>query len=162
MSHVYRFEIYPKVSAETERNVESTKEKELKHWLHTYMNVQVERVCEISFFLLETKDRVENIHEMALEVFCDEVIETLFSSESRNQEEVHAWLKKKGFKNPFLIERFFRPGVTDNSAHAALDALKLIPALSNIEMTVSSGLMYFIEGSNIDEATLLKISFEKF
>ncbi len=158
MSHTYRFEIYPKQSFLSESNL---KEDSLKKWLHDYMDMKVDNIWEIRFFLLETKDKIENIHKLAEEVFCDDVVEALFSSESKNLEEVHNWLKLKGFKNPFLIERYFRAGVTDNSAHAALDALKLLPTLSSVEMTVSSGLMYFIEGKNLNQKSLLNISYEK-
>lgn len=158
MGHVYRFEIYPNTFT---LDKVTTHESALKSWFKTYMNTEFERIWEVRYFLVETTQKIERLPEFASEVFTDNVVETLFSSESENLEEYHAWLKQRGFKNPYLIDVGFRPGVTDNSAHAALEALKLLPELRNEKMKVSSGVMYYVEGETTDVKKLEKLTFEK-
>ncbi len=158
MSHVYRFEIYPNSFNLTKV---TTHEESLKSWFKSYMETHFEKIWEVRYFLVETKERIENLEEMAQEVFTDSVMETLFSSESKNQEEYHGWLKQRGFKNPYLIDVAFRPGVTDNSAHAALEALKLLPKLAHEQTKVASGVMYYVEGDVSDTEELTKLAYEK-
>lgn len=158
MSHVYRFEIYPdlfnlkKVTAG---------ETALKSWFQTYMQTTFNHIWEVRYFLVETKEKIENMETLLSEVFCDSVTEVLFSSESKNQELYHSWLKERGFSNPCLIDVGFRPGVTDNSAHAALEALKLLPELKKMPMKVSSGVMYFVEGDALTAKKLTELTYEK-
>ncbi len=156
--NVYRFEIYPN----TFNLTQTTKSEEsLKIWFKEYMKVSFDKIWEVRYFLVESKNPIENFETYASEVFTDSVVETLFSSLSPNQEEYHAWLKTRGFKNPYLIDIGFRPGVTDNSAHAALEALKLVPALSKADLKVSSGTMFFVEGENLPQEKLEKMTYEK-
>jgi len=164
MSYTYRFEIYPKIwGQDNENNNESQSERSLKKWLLNYMDLKVDKISEIRFFLLESSEKIDNISEIASEIFCDDVLETLlFSADSSEPLSTQRWLKNKGYINPYLIERYFRAGVTDNSAHAALEALKLIPSLNHADLIVSSGLMYFIEGENLTSEILLNVSYEKF
>lgn len=155
---VYRLEIFPNEFHLEDRKVQ---ESGLISWFEKYMDVKVDRVWEINTFLVEVKSPVSDFITCASEVFLDSVLETLVTSKDADKIKVSEWLKKRGFKKPMLIDIGFRPGVTDNSAHAALEALKLIPALSNIEMKVSSGSMVFIEGAGLDETILSKMAYEK-
>ena len=141
MSMVYRFEI-PNLN---HLDLNSTREESLKVWFHKYMGRNIKNIWEIKYFLIESENPIANIKTYAQEVFTDSVLEVMISSIDENQELLLSWLQKKNFQNPSLIDISFRPGVTDNSAHASLEALKLIPALTNIEMKVASGTMYFIE-----------------
>jgi phosphoribosylformylglycinamidine synthase II len=158
MGHVYRFEIYPNIHCV--KNV-TRHEEGLIAWFEEYMGVHFKRIFEVKYFLVETSTAIHRMHDYAEEVFTDSVIETLFSSESGNQEEYQRWLKMRGFQNPFLIDVGFRSGVTDNSAHAALEALKLIPALAKVEMKASSGVMYYVEGEDLNAEKLEKLTYEK-
>jgi phosphoribosylformylglycinamidine synthase II len=159
MSHVYRFEIYP--NTYNLKNV-TTHESGLKTWFKEYMQTEFSQIFEVKYFLVESANVIHGFHDYAEEVFTDSVIKTLFSSENANQEIYHSWLKSRGFKNPYLIDIGFRPGVTDNSAHAALEALKLIPVLKKETLKVSSGVMYFVEGeSSLEKAALVKLTYEK-
>jgi phosphoribosylformylglycinamidine synthase II len=158
MKHVYRFEIYP-----DSFNLENLTHHEvaLQAWFKEYMEVSFDKIFQVKYFLVESNRPIANFHEYAEEVFSDSVMEKLFSSEAVNLHEYLDWLKIRGMKNPFLIDIGFRPGVTDNSAHAALEALKLIPALKNEDLKVSSGSMYFVEGQNITSEMLTNLTYEK-
>jgi phosphoribosylformylglycinamidine synthase II len=159
MSHVYRFEIYP--NSFQIKNT-TTHEETLKAWFKEYMHTSFSHVWEVRLFLVESNAPINNFQEFATEVFTDSVMETLFSSESSNQEEYIGFLKERGFKNPYLIDIGFRPGVTDNGAQAALEALKLIPELRSFDLKVSSGVMYFVESAQALEASFLeKLAYEK-
>ena len=155
---VYRFEIYPN---SFNLSQSSHSEESLKVWFKDYMKVNFDMIWEVKYFLVESRETIENFEAYACEVFTDSVTETLFSSESANQEEYHGWLKARGFSNPHLIDIGYRPGVTDNSAHAALEALKLIPHLKNLDLKVSSGTMYYVEGANLSHEKLEKMAYEK-
>ena len=158
MSHVYRFEIYP-----DEFNLSHFKssEKALKEWFKDYTQISFENVFEVKYFLVQSNEAISGIQGFAEEVFIDSVLERIFSSESKNQEEYHQWIKTRGFKKPFLIDVGFRPGVTDNSAHAALEALKLLPALKKLDLRVSSGTLYYVEGEDLNADVLEKLAYEK-
>lgn len=156
--YVYRFEIYPNIN---QLNAKTTEETSLKNWFLKYMNVKVQNIWEIKYFLVESDQQIPNMADYAREVFSDSVMEVLLSSEDKNQEVLFSWLEKKNFKEAQLIDISFRPGVTDNSAHAALEALKLIPALSTKNLKVASGQMYFIEAHDQNSAQLEKLAYEK-
>ncbi len=156
---VYRFEIYP-----NHENLFSSSflEESLKNWFDKYLNVTINNIWEVKYFLVETEVEVPLFEVYAREVFTDSVVEVLLSSEDKNQEKILTWLQKKNFKNANLLDVSFRPGVTDNSAHAALEALKLIPALTQIKMQVASGVMYFIEPvKTMTIVELEKLAYEK-
>ncbi|MBY0413855.1 MAG: hypothetical protein K2Q18_06805 [Bdellovibrionales bacterium] len=158
MAQVYRFEIYPNIH---HLNSETIEELELKKWFSKYMDVHFDQIFKVKYFIVESKNAIHGIQDFAEEVFCDSVMERLFCSESENLEESHHWLKKRGFQNPTLIDISFRPGVTDNSAQAALSALKLLPAMIEKELKVSSGTMYYVEGENLQISNLKKLTYEK-
>lgn len=158
MSHVYRFEIYPN---EFNLEKETTSEAGLRSWYKSYMNADFTKLWEVKYFLVETKEEIKELANYAEEVFCDSVMEVLFSSESKNQEAYHSWLRTRGFTKAQLIDVSFRPGVTDNSAHAALEALKLLPALKDSELKVSSGVMFFVEGADLPAKKLTDLAYEK-
>lgn len=158
MSTVYRLEIFPNAHRlEDQKN----REQNLIQWFHKYMDVSLSHLWEIKTFMVETPKKIPGFIQYAEEVFTDSVTEALVSSEDGDQKKLFEWLKLRGFKNPQLIDIGFRPGVTDNSAHAALEALKLIPALLKTEMKVSSGVMYIVEGENLTPAVLQNLAYEK-
>lgn len=144
-TYVYRLEIYPN---EFNLNARFTEEESLKVWFHQYLNKKITSVWGIKYFLVEATSEIAHFKSYAEEVFTDNVVEVLLCSDDQNQEQILPWLKARHFTNPHLIDISFRPGVTDNSAHAALEALKLIPNLSALDLKVSSGQMYFIEADN--------------
>lgn len=159
MSIIYRFEIYPNID---NLNGSATREESLKIWFRTYLNRSIKNIWEVRYFLVETEAPVANMRTYAQEVFTDSVVEVMLSSLDANQEDLKSWLSKKNFQNPNLIDISYRPGVTDNSAHAALSALKLIPALTNVEMKVASGTMYFIESEKpMNSLQLEGLAYEK-
>lgn len=159
MSTVYRFEIYPNLE---NLEVNAHREEALKVWCHKYLNRTLKNIWEVRYFLVETERPIPNMRDYAEEVFTDSVVEVMLSSQDQNQEQVLTWLKKRHFQNPSLIDISFRPGVTDNGAHAALSALKLIPALSSLSMNVASGVMYFIESEKpINSLQLEGLAYEK-
>ncbi len=53
-------------------------------------------------------------------------------------------------KISYVAEVFFRPGVTDNSAHSAQEAL----SVAGIKAKVARGKLYFFSGTNLDENLL--------
>jgi phosphoribosylformylglycinamidine synthase II len=159
MSTVYRFEIYPNIY---NLNAQANQEDALKVWFHKYLNRSIKNIWEVRYFLVETETPIANIRTYAEEVFTDSVVEVLLTSVDENFEPLLNWLEKKNFKNPSLIDICYRPGVTDNSAHAALEALKLIPALVNVDMKVASGTMYFIESEKpMNSIQLEGLAYEK-
>lgn len=159
MSIIYRFEIYPNLD---NLNTKSNQEETLRIWFDKYLNIKIKKISEVRYFLIETETAIANINSYAEEVFTDSVIELMFSSLEENNEMLNLWLSKKGFIKPSLIDISFRPGVTDNSAHAALAALRLIPGLSNVEMKVSSGMIYFIESDEkLTSLEIEKLAYEK-
>ena len=158
MSHVYRIEIFPNLD---NLFLNTQNEESLKNWFLKYMDVKITAFWEVKTFLVETNTPIPQIADLAAEVFTDTVTECLMTSIDKNQTRLFQFLKSKGFNKPSLIDVAFRPGVTDNSAHAALEALKLLPALANIELKVSSGVMYFVEGVNLNSDLLVKMAYEK-
>ena len=162
MSIVYRFEIFSNLD---NLNANAAREESLKIWFHKYMGRNIKNIWESRYFLVEAENPIANIKDYAQEVFTDSVVEVMISSIDENDEyqgELLTWLQKKNFLNPSLIDISFRPGVNDNCAHAALEALKLIPALSAVEIKVASGVMYFIEGEKpIISMQLEAMAYEK-
>lgn len=158
MSYVYRLEIFPNI-----HNLFGSlaSEENQKNWFHKYMDIKLTNIWEVRYFLVETSKKIPGFIDYASEVFTDTVTESLITSEDENQKELFHWLNLKGFKNPMLIDVSFRSGVTDNSSHAALDALKLLPSLKEEKIQVSSGFMFFIEGENLDAKLLEKMAYEK-
>lgn len=159
MSIVYRFEIY---SNSENLNANEVSETNLQEWFDKYLHKSISTIWQARYFLVETERPIANIKDYAEEVFTDSVVEVLLASNEENNDVLGSWLLKKGFKNPKLIDISFRPSVTDNSAHAALEALKLIPALSQVEMKVASGMMVFIESEKaMTSIELEALAYEK-
>jgi len=158
MKKLTRLEIFPNAFHLEDQTVQ---EENLKKWFKKYMDVSIDRIWEIKTFLVETGKEVVSFSTYAEEVFTDTVMETLVTSDDADQKKVYEWLKLRGFKNPQVIDIGFRPGVTDNSAHAALEALKLIPSLSAVEMNVSSGTMFLVEAAALSPDMLMKLAYEK-
>lgn len=158
MKKIYRLEIFPNAYHLEDQKVH---EENMKSWFLKYMDIHLSHFWEIKTFLVETSEEIPGFSQYAAEVFTDSVTETLVTSVDQNQKNVFEWLRQRGFKNPLLIDVSFRPGVTDNAAHAALDALKLIPQLSRTKMKVSSGTMYFVEGTGLNPENLQALAYEK-
>lgn len=158
MSYVYRIEIYPNLD---NLSSESNQELNLKNWFKKYMGIYLSQVWEIRYFLIETDKKIENITNMFEEVFVDSVTQKIFTSESSNPEEYQSWLKGRGFKKPYLLDIGFRPGVTDNSAISATLALNILPDLKDIKITVSSGVLYYLEGECLSKELLHKMAYAK-
>ncbi len=158
MKILTRLEIFPNTYHLEDQKVQ---EENLKIWFKKYMDISLEHIWEIKTFLIETSRTIDSFSIYAQEVFTDSVMETLVSSNDVEQKKVYEWLKLRGFKNPQVIDIGFRPGVTDNSAHAALEALKLIPALRSEEIKVSSGMMFLVEGDSLTSEHLIKMANEK-
>lgn len=158
MNTINRFEIYPELHRGQEL---SGHEKSLLTWFKQYLDLNLSQILECKTFLVETKEHVEKLHDLARDVFTDTVIENLHSSLEPNHERYKEWLSARGFEKPFFIDISFRPGVTDNSAHAAKEALELLPELKSKINSVASGVLYFIEGKNLTKEICEKLAYEK-
>ncbi|MFA6237656.1 MAG: AIR synthase-related protein [Bacteriovorax sp.] len=157
--YVYRCEIYPNADRLSFNDVDVETQKT---WFKKYLSVDVRNIWGLKYFLVETNAPVDNFRNHVVEVFTDSVVEVLLTSVDNNQNIVNSWLQQKNFEKPDLVDISFRPGVTDNTAHATLEALKLIPALKNVEMKVASGSMYFIETIiPMNKSELEKLAYEK-
>ncbi len=161
MSLIYRFEIYPDIH---HLEGSATREKSLKDWIAQYENREIKNIWEIKYFQIEAEQPIANILTIAREVFTDSVVEVMISSlELEQSSQIDLWLEKKNFQKPCLIDISFRPGVTDNSALASLEALHCIPELKNISMKVSSGMMIYIESTHpMISLQLEGLAYEKF
>lgn len=137
---IYRFEIYPNQYHVRE---ESHRERKLRQWFKDDLSIELSHIFELRYFLVETPAEIKEMDRYASEVFTDSVMEILCSS--KNPDASTNSLRARGHKAPFLIDIGFRPGVTDNSGQAAMEALKLIPELRELPIKVSSGTMYFVE-----------------
>lgn len=127
MKTTYRFEVYP----------------------NQYQPIKHNQLFKANYFLLESNEPIPNVDDFAKIVLTDSVTEVLFSSESKNLDIIH-YLSQRGFVNPVLCDVSFKPGVTDNSACAVLEAFKLIPDLKKYELNVASGQCYFFQNDNAD------------
>lgn len=101
-----------------------------------YLGVNLAGMEEVRFYMLETAN--DDVLEKGREVFADPVIQKLNTENTQYDfgDRAPSW----------VIEVAFRPGVTDNSAHAAKEALAVV----GIEAEVASGTLYFLFG-DIDE-----------
>lgn len=154
MKTTYRFEIYPNQHQSTEMSLSEIK---LAEWFAKYCNIKFDKVFKVNYFLLESNAPITEIDTYAKTILTDSVTEVLFSSESKNMDLI-AYLAKRGFTDPVLCDISFKPGVTDNSAQAVLEAFKLIPDLKKYDLNVASGECYFMQSS----AALTDTDFEKY
>ena len=158
MKTTYRFEIYPNQFQSTEM---SLTEKKTTEWFAKYCNINFDKVFKVNYFLLESNEPIPQIDDYAKTILTDSVTEVLFSSESKNMDLV-SYLGKRGFHNPVLCDISFKPGVTDNSAHAVLEAFKLIPDLKKYELNVASGECYFLQSTDsLTDQAFEKAAYEK-
>lgn len=158
MKTTYRFEIYPNQHQSTDM---SLTEKKTTEWISKYCNVKFDKLFKANYFLLESNEPIAGIDDFAKTILTDSVTDVLFSSESKNMDLV-SYLGKRGFTDPVLCDISFKPGVTDNSAQAVLEAFKLIPDLKKYELNVASGECYYLQSTEslMDEA-FEKVSYEK-
>ncbi|WP_409480228.1 phosphoribosylformylglycinamidine synthase subunit PurL [Pseudobdellovibrio sp. HCB154] len=158
MKTTYRFEIYPNQYQPTEM---SLSENKLTEWFTKYCNIKFDKLFKANYFLLESNEPIPEIDTYAKTILTDSVTEVLFSSESKNLDMI-SYLGKRGFSNPVLCDISFKPGVTDNSAHAVLEAFKLIPDLKKYELNVASGECYFMQATaDLADADYEKFTYEK-
>lgn len=157
--YLYRFEVYPTIE---QMNADSQKAEAQIFWFKKYLNIEIKNIWSINYFLVESDSAIPHMRQYAEEVLTDSVVEVLLSSEDQNQSQLLDWLSVKKMEKPYLIDISFRPGVTDNSAHATLEALKLIPALSNENLLVASGTMVFLESvKELSSIELAALAYEK-
>lgn len=104
--------------------------------------VPLERIEEVQVYRLEAplKNLKQDIAGCGYQVFADPVLQRLCLDE-----EVYAF--RQGTPS-FVVEVGYRPGVTDNSARSAEEAL----ALAGIRAEVASGSLYFLFGPLTVEA----------
>jgi phosphoribosylformylglycinamidine synthase II len=157
MTFKYRIEIYPN---ENNISIVSHESEISQRWAKKYLDLNLTQVWEIRYFLIESEKEINDINAIAQDVFSDSVIENTLTNNSRDFDQYLDWLKLKHFNSPWLIDVGFRPGVTDNSAHAACDALKIIPQLKDHDFIVSSGKMIFVEGDGLNREILLNLTYE--
>lgn len=157
-----RIEIFPKEKKEQI----SKAEKNLKLWIQRYCDFEISRIFEVKYFLIELDDSVSctEITSAFQEIFCDSVIEELWTTETISEIDYLREFHKLGLDQSHLVDVGFRAGVTDNSGKAALDALMIHPAFSHLSenaVQVSSGRCYFVRGDNLSTENLQKIAEEK-
>jgi phosphoribosylformylglycinamidine synthase II len=155
MSTIYRIEIFPNVHHAREM---SARELSILNWanqeLELSKSMHIKSVLEVNTFLVLAPQEIPSFKEMAQEVFADSVIETVYSTQeeaSSKEFEQLLSLRQMIKENIWALDIQFRPGVTDNSAHAACDALKLIPALKSLDLKLSSGKFYLIETAELQK-----------
>lgn len=158
MKTTYRFEIYPNVHQPKQM---STSEIQMTQWFSKYCDTNFEKLFKINYFLLESNKPIPNVDDYAKTILTDSVTEVLFSSDSKNLD-LTAFLGERGFKDPIICDINFKPGVTDNSAQAVLEAFELIPDLKVYDLKVASGQCYFLQCTDIlTDHELEKKAFEK-
>ena len=152
MSFVYRIEIFPNKHHAHEM---SSREIGIMKWANLELDLnekmQLISVLEVNTFLVEAPHEIPGFKEMAQEVFADAVIETVYCTQhelSPEEFNVLINLRKMNPDNIWALDVHYRPGVTDNSAHAACDALRLIPALKSLDLKLSSGKFYLLESKS--------------
>ncbi|MFH1157720.1 MAG: AIR synthase-related protein [Pseudomonadota bacterium] len=114
-------------------------DRRLEKWAkeaRTYLGVPLEALEEVRIYKLQPRHAPhgEELIGRLRDVFADPVLQTL-----------HAEDKKYSFndrKPSFIAEISFRPGVTDNPARSAAEALSLV----GIDAEVASGSLYFLFG----------------
>lgn len=158
MSTTYRFEIYPNQHQPVEM---SLSEKKTTEWFTKYCNITFDKLFKVNYFLLESNEPIPQIDDFAKTILTDSVTEVLFSSESKNMDLI-SYLGKRGFSEPILCDISFKPGVTDNSAQAVLEAFKLIPDLKKYDLKVASGECYFLQShDSLTDQAFEKAAYEK-
>lgn len=110
-------------------------EKALKMGVSSVSHIEIADV-----FKLKTKTKLDN---SVIDLFVDPILQ-----------EGHVGAGEFEFERPvsFVAEVFFKPGVTDNSAHSAEEALRT----AGFEAKVARGKLYFFSGSKIDSESLAR------
>lgn len=157
-----RLEIFPK----EKKHHLSTVEKNLISWIYRYCDIEVSRLFEVKYFLVEingVKGGSEVVSAFQ-EIFSDSVVEELWNSETISAARIENEFQKMNLEKSYLIDVGFRPGVTDNSGKAALDALMIHPEFAQFtenDIQISSGSCFFVKGENLNDEKLKKIAEEK-
>ncbi len=112
----------------------------LNNWINAAnqeLKIPLKNMKEIAFYKLQSDDLNQDILK---EVFCDEIIQKF-----HEQDNIDDTAK-------YIAEISFKPGVTDNAAYSAKDALKI----TGIDAKISTGHLYYMYGDlNKDEAKLI-------
>ncbi len=111
-----------------------------------HLGLEIEWIEPVKLYWVVGKEFSESVQNNLEEVFCDEVLENVVDTDPSIYQNIHF---------DFAVEVSYLPGVTDNSARAALDAFSLFPAL-NSSFKVASGKIYLLKGnlSNQEVETL--------
>ncbi|MBL7665942.1 MAG: hypothetical protein JNM93_12475 [Bacteriovoracaceae bacterium] len=100
-----------------------------------YLELPLQMAEEVRLYWIQSERKLAT--EVFSEIFVDDVLQTAITTldDSYN---------KRDFD--FVVETSFKPGVTDNSARSALDALKLHPACRGQDFKIATGKMYLLKG----------------
>lgn len=128
MSDVRRIEVYPKNPSSLEGLVGPAKK---------YLKLNLEKIYKAKLYLAEYQGELNDstLLGLAQNVFTDEITETCFTKDEHWETEYD-----------HVIEVKFKPGVTDNPAHAALDAISIYDANLAKSLNVYTGSLFFIKG----------------
>lgn len=158
MSFLYRFEIYPEKYFLHDKVVH---ERNQIHWIKKYLDLNINQILEVKYFIIKSHKPIEKINSFAQEVLIDSVTEKLVTINSKDY--AHEVLSLRKFKNPWLIDVGFKPGVTDNTAKATKEAFSLLPSLKESEFEISSGSLYYIDSEETLTSDKLRfLAFEVF
>lgn len=129
-------------------------DKRLLKWCkeaRDYLSIPLNDLRRISFYKMESNffSREQLAEVLAEKKICEEVfLDSITNVIHRNHHD--AFNARKDYT--FAVEISFKPGVTDNPAHSAKEAL----ALLGMDVTVASGSVYFLYGNiNRDQATTI-------
>ncbi|MBI1216679.1 MAG: phosphoribosylformylglycinamidine synthase [Alphaproteobacteria bacterium] len=129
---------------------DNTQGKQLEKWTRAandFLGVPLQRLEEVKVYKVATQGRMKDAPALLGGIFVDPVLQSAAFSHANDAE--------AGEKPGFIAEISYRPGVTDNPARAAQEAL----ALTGVTATVASGSLYFFYG-DIDAAGARKIAGE--
>lgn len=120
-------------------------DRRLEKWAkeaRDYLGVAITGLEEVKVYKIAAAKMPQSLHE----VFADPVLQILHAEET-----VYAFKSTPSY----VVEISFRPGVTDNPARAAEEAL----ALTGVVAEVASGSLYFLFG-DVDEKSAARIAGE--
>lgn len=138
MNIVKRVEVYPNPPQNMEQIVSSSKH---------YLGLKLNKLFKAKLYLLELAETPhdDEVSNLAQTIFTDEVTEYFLTD--TNPENLDYNL---------VLEIKFKPGVTDNPAHAAMDAISIYNPNLAKKMSIYTGFLYFIQGDlTKDEAIKL-------
>lgn len=107
---------------------------------HSDYDLNISQIARRRVYLFESSVELTQgwLCEIGEEIFCDPISQTLHLSNRESEYEIHASLG-------------YRPGVTDNTAKTAMEALNL---LGQSHIKVSSGELWSFKGKHLDAEKL--------